>query len=361
MHIAIIGLPNSGKTTVFNALTGGSAETAVYTTATQLEPNMATVKVPDERLDVLTKMFQPRKTTHADVQYVDVAGITSEKKRGAGLPPALLNYIGGADALLHVVRAFEDEAVPHPAGTIDNARDVADLDLELVFSDLAIIERRLNRLNAEIGKMSAREREVRVTERDLLQRLQTALEAEEPIRTIELTDEEEHMLRGYQFLTAKPMLMVLNMGEAQIATPPELNYPHRRSAVVPLCGKIEAELSQLEAEDAQVFMEDLGISEPARNRVIRLSYDLLGLISFLTTGSDEVRAWPIHHNTSALEAAGTIHSDIQRGFIRAEVVAYNDLVAAGSMAEAKKIGTVRMEGKQYIVQDGDICHFMFNV
>lgn len=361
MHSAILGLPNSGKTTVFNALTGGSVETAAYTTSAQLEPNMATVKVPDERLEALTTMFKPKKTTFADVQYVDVAGITSEKKRGAGLPPALLNYISGADALLHVVRGFEDEAVPHSAGTVDVTRDVADLDLELVFSDLAIIERRLNKLNAEIGKMSSRDREMRITERDLLQRLQTALEAEEPIRSLDLSEEEEHMLRGYQFLTAKPILIVVNIGETQIAHPPQLDYPHRRSAVVPLCGKIEAELAQLDAEDAQVFMEDLGISEPARNRVISLSYDLLGLISFLTTGSDEVRAWPIRRDTTALDAAGTIHSDIQRGFIRAEVVAYRDLLAAGTMAEAKKVGTVRMEGKQYVVQDGDICHFMFNV
>lgn len=360
MHIAIIGLSNSGKTTVFNALTGGSAETASYSSG-QLEPNMATVKVPDSRLDVLTEMFKPKKTTPADVQYVDVAGITSEKQRGAGLPPALLNYIGGADALLHVVRAFADEAVPHPTGTVDAARDVADLDLELAFSDLAIIERRLTRLEAEIGKMSARERETRIAERELLQRLREALEAEEPIRNLDLSDEEAHMLRGFQFLTAKPLLVVLNIGEEHLSTPPDIAYPHRRSAVVPLCGKIEAELAQLEQEDARVFMDDLGITEPARERVIHLSYDLLGLISFLTTGPDEVRAWPIRRNTTALDAAGTIHSDIQRGFIRAEVVAYDDLVAAGGMTEAKKVGTVRMEGKQYIVQDGDICHFLFNV
>jgi hypothetical protein len=360
MHIAIIGLSNSGKTTVFNALTGGSAETASYSSG-QLEPNMATVKVPDSRLDVLTEMFKPKKTTPADVQYVDVAGITSEKQKGAGLPPALLNYIGGADALLHVVRAFADEAVPHPTGTVDAARDVADLDLELAFSDLAIIERRLTRLEAEIGKMSARERETRIAERELLQRLREALESEEPIRNLDLSDEEAHMLRGYQFLTAKPLLVVLNIGEEHLSTPPDIAYPHRRSAVVPLCGKIEAELAQLEQEDAHIFMDDLGITEPARERVIHLSYDLLGLISFLTTGPDEVRAWPIRRNTTALDAAGTIHSDIQRGFIRAEVVAYADLVAAGGMTEAKKVGTVRMEGKQYIVQDGDICHFLFNV
>lgn len=360
MHIAIIGLQNSGKTTVFNALTRGSAETAAFSSG-QLEPNMATVKVPDERLGVLSAMFKPRKTTYADVQYVDVAGISGGGRQGGGLPPALLNYISGADALLHVVRAFEDEAVPHPEGTLDPARDVATVDLELAFSDLAIIERRLNRLEAEIGKMAGRDREARIAERDLLTRFQENLEAETPIRDLELTPEEERMIRGYQFLTAKPLLIVLNTGEDAISSPPTLAYAHRQSEVVTLCGKIEAELAQLDDDDAASFMEDLGISEPARERVISLSYQLLGLISFLTTGPDEVRAWPIERNTIAVEAAGAIHSDIQRGFIRAEVVAYDDLIAAGSMAEAKKQGTVRMEGKQYIVKDGDICHFLFNV
>lgn len=360
MRIAIIGLANSGKTTVFNALTRGTAETAAFSSG-QLEPNLATVKVPDERLDVLTAMFHPRKTTPAEVQYVDVAGISSGNQQRVGLPPALLNYISGADALLHVARAFEDSAVPHPEGSVDAARDVASIDLELAFSDLAIIERRLERLGAEIGKMAGREREARTAERELLLRLQQALEADTPIRDLELTAEEQRSLRGYQFLTAKPMLVVLNIGEAQLAAPPALRYDHRQSAVVALGGKIEAELAQLADDDAQVFMDDLGITTPARNRVIQLSYELLGLISFLTTGPDEVRAWTILQQTPAVEAAGAIHSDIQRGFIRAEVVAYTDLVAAGGMAEAKKAGTVRFEGKQYIVQDGDICHFLFNV
>jgi hypothetical protein len=318
--------------------------------------------VPDPRLEVLAELFQPRKTTYADVQYVDVAGISSSQRQpGSGLPPALLNYLSTADALLHVVRAFPDEDVPHPDGTVDPARDVAALDLELAFSDLGIIERRLNRLEAEIKKMSAKEREVRISERDLLQRLQAGLEDEMPVRDMELSDDEERLIRGYQFLSAKPMLVLLNVGEAQLAAPPALNYAHRKSAVVPLCGKIEAELAQLDADDAQAFMEDLGISEPARDRVISLSYELLGLVSFLTAGPDEVRAWPIPRDLSAVEAAGTIHSDIQRGFIRAEVVAYDDLARAGGMAEAKKEGTVRMEGKQYTVQDGDICHFLFNI
>lgn len=360
MKIAIIGLANSGKTTVFNALTRGAAETTAYSSG-QLEPNLATVKVPDERLDVLTTLFRPRKTVPADVQYVDVAGISGGGRQGGGLPPALLNYISGADALLHVVRAFADTAVPHPDGSVDVARDVAAVDLELAFSDLAIIERRLARLNAEIGKMASREKEARVAERDLLLRLQTALEAETPIRHLELTDEEERSLRGYQFLTAKPMLLVLNIGEDQLQSPPALDYPWRRSAAAALCGKVEAELAQLDDADARAFMDDLGISKPARDRVIQLSYDLLGLMSFLTAGPDEVRAWTIRRNTPAVEAAGTIHSDIQRGFIRAEIVAYTDLVAAGGMSEAKKAGTVRLEGKTYIVQDGDVCHFLFNV
>ncbi|MBK9943300.1 MAG: redox-regulated ATPase YchF [Kouleothrix sp.] len=360
MKIAIIGLPNSGKTTVFNALTRGTAETTAYASG-QLEPNVATVKVPDLRLNVLAQMFKPKKNTPADVQYVDVGGISSGARQSGGLPPALLNFIGGADALLHVARAFEDESVAHPEGTVNLARDVETVDLELAFSDMAIIERRLAKLNAEIGKMSTKDREQRIAERDLLIKLQAALEAGQLIRDIELSDEEARVLRGYQFLTAKPLLLVINIGEGQIAQPPAFAYAHRQSDVVALAGKIEAELAQLDDDDAQVFMDDLGISEAARDRVIASSYNLLGLISFLTAGPDEVRAWTIGRNTPAVEAAGAIHSDIQRGFIRAEIVAYDDLIKAGGMAEAKKHGTVRMEGKTYIVKDGDVCHFLFNV
>jgi GTP-binding protein YchF len=360
MKIAIIGLANSGKTTVFNALTRGSAETAAYTSG-QLEPNLATVKVPDERLGVLAQMFSPKKVTPADVQYVDMGGLTSGARQSGGLPPALLNYISGADALLHVGRAFEDETVPHPEGAVDLTRDVAAVDLELIFSDLGIIERRLAKLNAEISKMSSKDRELRIAERDLLVWLQGELETERPIRDVELTEEQERLLRGYQFLTAKPLLLVVNIGENRLKNPPGFAYPHRSSEVVPICGKVEAELAQLDDEDAQVFMEDLGISEAARDRVIAESYRLLGLISFLTTGPDEVRAWTIRRNTPAVEAAGAIHSDIQRGFIRAEIVAYDDLIKAGGMNEAKKAGTVRLEGKTYIVKDGDVCHFLFNI
>jgi hypothetical protein len=310
---------------------------------------------------VLAQMFNPKKVTPADVQYVDVGGLSSGARQSGGLPPALLNFIGGADALLHVARAFEDEAVAHPEGSVNLARDVESVDLELAFSDLGIIERRLVKLNAEIGKMSTKDREQRTVERDLLVKLQAELEAGNPIRDVELNDEEERVLRGYQFLTSKPLLLALNIGESQLTSPPSFAYPHHKSDVVALCGKVEAELAQLDDEDARAFMDDLGISEAARDRVIASSYELLGLLSFLTAGPDEVRAWTIRRNTPAVEAAGAIHSDIQRGFIRAEIVAYDDLVKAGGMADAKKHGTVRMEGKTYIVKDGDVCHFLFNV
>jgi GTP-binding protein YchF len=280
MKIAIIGLANSGKTTVFNALTRGTAETTSYASG-QLEPNLATVKVPDQRLNVLAQMFDPKKNTPADVQYVDVGGLSSGARQSGGLPPALLNYIGGADALLHVARAFEDDSVAHPEGSVNLARDVESVDLELAFSDMAIIERRLAKLNAEIGKTASKDREQRIAERDLLTKLQSELEAGKPIRAVELNDDEQRLLRGYQFLTAKPLLLVLNIGEDQLQNPPTFEYPNQESDVVPLCGKVEAELAQLDDEDARAFMDDLGISEAARDRVIGSSYKLLGLMSCL--------------------------------------------------------------------------------
>lgn len=362
MKIGIIGLANSGKTTVFNALTGGNAETAAFSSGA-LAPNIAVVKVPDERLITLTDMYAPKKTTYADVQYIDVAGLSGGAAKGGGLAPAFLNYISQVDALLHVVRVFDDSNVPHPDERINPASDIATVDLELAFSDLGIIEKRLVRLEAELKKMSGKDKDIRQQEQDVLKRLQAGLENEQPIRDQGMTADEERLLRGYQFLSAKPILVVLNIGEADlsrdiVATIP---YAHQKSGVVQLAGKAEAEIAQLDAADAQAFLQDLGISEPARARVIRTSYDLLGLVAFLTAGADEVRAWPLPRGTPAVEAAGSIHSDLQRGFIRAEVIAFNDLIAAKTMVEAKKRGTVRMEGKTYVVQDGDICNFLFNV
>jgi GTP-binding protein YchF len=265
--------------------------------------------------------------------------------------------------LLHVVRAFEDSSVPHPEESVDPGRDIENVDLELMFSDMAIIERRLQRLEPEIKKMTGKDKEIRTMERDALVRLQAGLESNQPIRDQELSEDEAKLLRGYQFLSAKPVLVVINIGEAQLSqnVASGITYNHQKAAITQLAGKVEAEIAQLDAEDAKLFLADLNIQEPARDRVIEDSYNLLGLISFLTAGPDEVRAWPIRQHTPAVEAAGAIHSDIQRGFIRAEVVAFKDLIDAGSMNEAKKRGTVRMEGKTYIVQDGDICNFLFNV
>jgi GTP-binding protein YchF len=360
MKIAIIGLSNSGKTTVFNALTRGTAETAAFSSG-RLEPNLAMVKVPDSRLADLARIYRPRKVTAAEVQYVDVNGFRAEEDRKDGLSAELLGYIGTADALLHVVRAFEDEGVPPPLGSVNPQRDLGLVELELIFSDLMIIERRLERLEKDLRKLSVQEQNIGAAERDLLCRLKGALEDEKPIRDVELSSQEEKLLRGYQFLSMKPLLVVLNIGEDQIPDPHPLESTHAQSLVVPLSAKVEAEMAQLDDGDACEFMEDLGIHEPARDRVIKSSYTLLGLISFLTVGEDEVRAWTIRQGTVAVEAGGVIHSDIQRGFIRAEVVSFQDLVQAGNMVASKKQGRVRLEGREYVLKDGDISHFLFNV
>lgn len=360
MKIAIIGLPNSGKTSVFNALTRGTAETASFSSG-RLEPNLATVKVPDARLGVLNEIYSPKKLTAAEVQYVDIGGFSGAGKREDAVPSEVLHYIGTADAFLHVIRAFEDEKVPHPSGSVDIKRDWANLELELIFSDLAIVERRLEKLEKEIRKMAGAEKSRRIAEQEVLQRLLAFLEDERPIREAGLTEPEEKLLRGYQFLSAKPVLVVVNIGEGQIGSEPTLELGDSSVKVVALSAKVEAELAQLEDEDAQEFMGELGIVEPARDRVIEDSYALLGLVSFLTVGEDEVRAWTIRQGMKAPEAGGVIHSDIQRGFIRAEVVTFDELVKAGSMVQAKKNGVVRLEGKEYLIKDGDIAHFLFNV
>jgi GTP-binding protein YchF len=359
MKIAIVGLSNSGKTTVFNALTRGTAETASFTSG-KFEPNLASVKVPDPRLDVLAEIYQPRKLTAAEVQYVDVTGFKGEEQ-GTELPAEVLGYIGTADALLHVVRAFEDERVPHPSGVVNPEDDLSGVDFELIFSDLRIIEKRLARLEKDLKKTSGQEKNIKIAEQDLLCRLKESLEAEKPIRDLELSSQEEKLIRGYPLLSKKPVLVVLNIGEEQLSSPPPLEYNHSKSLVVPLSAKIEEELTQLEENDAREFMGSLKIQEPARDRVIASSYALLGLISFLTVGEDEVRAWTIRQGAVAVEAGGVIHSDIERGFIRAEVISFEDLVKSGSMASARKKGLLRLEGRQYVLQDGDISNFLFNV
>ncbi|NWF77507.1 MAG: redox-regulated ATPase YchF [Chloroflexi bacterium] len=362
MKVAIVGIPKSGKTTIFNALTRGKAEVAAYSPT--LAPNIGVAKVPDARLSVLASIFQPKKIIPAEVNYIDIASsIKGFGKEGAG--GEFLNYLTTADALLQVVRAFADGNVPHPEGSIEPKRDIAALDLELAISDLAIIERRLEKLETSLKGAKAAERESYLKEQLLLQKIKAELEKDVPIRLQGLATEELKMLSNYQFLTAKPMLIILNIGEEQIPQAAQMEteisslYP--QFAVVALCGKLEAELAQLSEAEAKEFREALGLSKPALDRVIDLSYRLLGLISFFTTVSSELKAWTIPNGTPAPKAAGKIHSDMERGFIRAEVISYSDLESCGNLAEARKRGLLRTEGKNYIIQDGDVVTFLFNV
>jgi GTP-binding protein YchF len=326
------------------------------------------VKVPDARLDVLTEMFKPERRVPADVQYLDVAGIAkgiAEK----GLSGTLIGHLTKADALVLVVRAFTDPDIPHGEGTVDPLRDVESLQLELMFHDLASTGKRLERIRNQLPKLTGREREATLREQALMTRLEGALEAETPIREIlpDLDPDDAKLLRGFGFLTAKPQLILLNISEDQIAQISELlataeqRFGRPGVGIDALAGEIEMEIGRLDAEDAAEFMRDLGIAESGLDRVIRRSFDLLGLIPFLTVGPDECRAWTIRRGATAVEAAGEIHSDIQRGFIRAETVSYDDLVAAGGMAEVKKLGKFRREGRDYVVQDGDVINFLFNV
>ena len=362
MKVAIIGLPNSGKTTIFNALTKGKAQVAAYSPT--LAPNIGVAKVSDSRLSVLEGMFQPTKTVPAEVSYIDIAGsIKGFGKEGAG--GEFLNYLTTADALLQVVRAFEDDKVPHTEGSLDPNRDIASLDLELAISDLSIMGRRLDKLEASLKAAKAAERESYLKEQLLLRKIKMELEKDVPIRLQGLAKEELTMLTNYQFLTAKPMLVVLNVGEEQIPKASRLEgdisslYP--QFAVVALCGKLEMELAQLSDAEVREFREAMGLSKPALDRVIDLSYSLLGLISFFTTVSSELRAWTIPAGTPAPKAAGKIHSDMERGFIRAEVIGYKDLESCGNIVEARKRGLLRTEGKNYLVQDGEVVTFLFNV
>jgi len=366
LEVCIIGLPRSGKTTVFNVLTRGKADTTTYAT-TALAPNIGVSKVPEPRLKVLDKIFHPKKVTPAEVKYVDIVGIAKDFGKGEGISGQFLNYLSNADALIHVVRAFENENVPHINGNINPKRDIATMNLELVFSDLAIIERRLKRLEDSMKGAKQTERDTFLKEQSLLGKIKSELEKEVPIWQQSLTGEEVKSLANYQFLTAKPILIVINIGENQLTQSSTFEaeirstYSHAQFEVVALCGKLEMELSQLDDADSAEFRKDLGLTEPAIDRVIQLSYQLLGLISFFTTVSDELKAWTVTKGASALKAAGKIHTDIERGFIRAEVVNFQDLERCGSLAEVKKHGLLRLEGKNYVVQDGDIITFLFNL
>lgn len=366
MQIAIVGLARSGKTTVFNSLTKGDAETGGFGGMTV---NTGVVKVPDERLTKLTELFKPRKEIPADVTYVDLPApvTTAEGEPHSDIPADQLARLRNADAMLHVVRVFESDAVPHPLLSIDPTRDIEQLELEFTLADLGVVEKRLERLKNSGRSGTAAEKEANEREEIVLRKLLPALSDGTPIRDVELDADESHRIRGFRFLTEKPVLVLLNVGEGELARADELvseiegAISHAHTDVAQMSAQIEMEIGQLDEDEAQVFRDDLGLEGSSMVRVIRASYHLLGLISFFTAGEDETRAWTIKRGSDAVEAAGTIHSDLARGFIRAEVIGWQELLELGSMAEAKKVGKVRSEGKTYEVQDGDVIEVLFNV
>ncbi|MBI4515498.1 MAG: redox-regulated ATPase YchF [Deltaproteobacteria bacterium] len=350
MKVGLVGFPRAGKTTVFNALTGLHATVGGY--AEPGKPNLGTIKVPDSRVDRLSEIFQPRKTTYAEIVFVDFPAASGEQAAGA-LDTAAIVQMRDADALVQVVRGFTDPISGAPAAA---ARDIDNFRSELILADLAVIEKRLDRLKKEKGK----ERE-----QDLLQRCRQTLDAEQPLRDLALTGEEVRTVAGFGFLSRLPLLVVINVPDEQAAAPLPaevqglLARDHLTGLV--LCGQMEMEIAALDPADRGPFLADLGITESARDRFVRAAYAMLDLISFLTSGEDEVRAWTIKRGTTAVKAAGKIHSDIERGFIRAEVVHYDDFIAYGSDAKCREAGKLRLEGKDYVMRDGDIVHFRFNV
>jgi GTP-binding protein YchF len=356
MRLGIIGLPQSGKTTLFNALTHGTQPTGMG--SGRIEAHTAVVDVPDERLERLAAIFNPKKLTCTKVAYTDIAGLDGSAAK-SGISGTLLNQLTQMDGFIHVVRCFEDDKIPHISGSVDTQRDIEAMDSEFILNDLIAVERRLERLADERRKGGGRERSIVDREIALFERLQAALGEEKLLRDIELSAEEEKFCAGFGFLSRKPLLIVLNLSEGQEA--PAIQYEHESSRVVPMQCRLEMEIAQLPEEEASVFLKEYGIEEPGLNRVIRLSYDLLGLQSFFTYESDEVRAWTVHRGALAPEAAGAVHTDMQKGFIRAETVSFDDIVSLGSLAEARHHGVLRLEGKDYVVQDGDVITFRFNI
>lgn len=356
MKLGIFGLPQSGKTTLFNALTRGTQP--IGTVSGRIEIHDATVDVPDERIDVLAEMFKPKKKIYAKVSYADIAGLDSGVGK-SGISGELLNKLTQMDGFIHVVRVFQNELVPHPAGSIDPERDILTMENEFILNDLISIEKKLERLTDEKRKGGGRDKGVIDREIQLFERLKVCLVEEKPLRTLTLTADEEKTISGFGLLSRKPVLILLNLDETQAV--PKIKPMFENTQIESIRGKIEMELAQLSEEDAQMFMDEYGIAELGLNRVIHLSYGLLQLISFFTAGDDECRAWTVKRNATAPEAAGVIHTDLQKGFIRAEVVSYQDLIELGNMNEVKAKGKLRLEGKEYLVKDGDILNIRFNL
>ena len=363
MKIGIVGLPNVGKSTMFNAITNAGAECANYPFCT-IEPNVGVVPVPDERLDNLAKMYNPQKITHAIIEFVDIAGLVKGASKGEGLGNKFLSHIREVDAICQVVRCFEDSNVIHVDGNVNPLRDIETINLELIFADMETIEKRLEKAKKNLKADKKYQAEI-----DLLEKIKENLEKGIPARAIDYNEDEQEMLKDMFLLTAKPIIYIANISEDQIENAENepmvkevKEYASKEHAeVIPLCVKVEEELSGLEEQDKKEMLEALGLEESGLDKLIKKSYDLLGLMSFITAGEPEVRAWTIKKGTKAPKAAGKIHSDIERGFIKAEIVSYDDLIREGSMLLAKEKGLVRQEGKDYIMQDGDIVLFKFNV
>ena len=361
MKIGIVGLAQSGKTTLFNALTGAQVDTSF---SGKTEAHRAIVNVPDERLDQLAAIFQPKKTTPAIIEYIDLSGIGASEQKKSGFSDQFLGQIRLVDAILVLVRAFENDAIPHPLNSLDPLRDLHNVEAEFIISDLSIVENRMDRLQRQ---MKSKKSEADAREYALLEKCKAFLEEEKPLRHFDMTPDEQMIVRGYQFLTQKPLIIVVNVGESDIANPEKVmalfaDYLNdATSTALAISAQIEMEIQQLSQEEAELFQSDLGITESAMARLIRASYDLLGLISFLTAGEDECRAWTIRQNTKAPQAAGAIHTDFERGFIRAEIVHYDDFIQCKSLPQCKTDGVMRLEGKEYVVKDGDMIHFRFAV
>lgn len=353
MQIGIIGLPLSGKTTLFNVLTRSKRPTGVAG-AGKLEVYTAAVNVPDERVDILSRMFNPRKTIYAQVRYSDISGSEREMSATQGIGGALMNALATMDALAIAVRAFQDDSIPHPNNTVDPNRDLRQLESEFLLLDMVAVEKRLQRIDESLKKGS-KDKELLSREQPLFMRMHEALEKEQPISVLHLNDEDIHGLRGYGLMTLKPMMVIVNEGETPWPEPVVPSY--ETSAVVTMKGKIEAEIAELPPDEATAFLADFGIDEPGNRKALRTSYEILGLQSFFTVGEDEVRAWTVRRGATAVECAGAVHTDIMKGFIRAETVSYQDLVSLGGMSAARDNGRLRLEGKEYIAQDGDIMHF----